>query len=348
MSSSKRRMLDGFATPLKRHDGNARAGGSSFAARVGLGGREATTPQGPGSASRLQFATPAFLKRAAQQSLATVDENGQYLESPRPLRLPRKPLVRGLSSVVASLRKLEEEEHDDELDALREMEMESEGESGVRRPPAPKPPVERPPAGEGDDAPPAVAAGEGAVPAASDAPADVGDSQVQATNLLGGFDDEAAYDSPIEDGLDRGGRPLRVFKKKGQKRTTRLVKMKPTRTKRPVDDGGDETDEDAIPETQFEAAKTGDSDPLDLGSSSEFDGSESEDDDKETAKKAKKTTRANAKAKKTKDDGKDEGVVKRTVRKVKATAHANFKRLKLRNNGAKGGPGYNSKFRRRR
>jgi len=353
MSSSKRRMLDGFATPLKRHDGNAKlgpGGGISFAARVGLGNREATTPRGPGSASRLQFATPAFLKRAGAPPLPSLDENGEYLASPpQPLRLPRKPLTRGLSSIVAGLRKLEEEALDEELEVMREMEMEEEEGRG---PPVPKLLVEGRPSAERENIPP-TAGEDGAMPGNSAAPVEVEDSQVQATNLLGGFDDEGAYDSPVEGGMDRG-RPLRVFKKKGQKRTTRLVKMKPTRTRRPTDDSEDDADEEAIPETQFDATKIAeDRDPLDAGSGSEFDGSDSEEDAMEMAKKAEKkkaTAKANVKAKtkKEKAEGKDEGVVKRTARKVKATAHANFKRLKLRNNGAKGGPGYNSKFRRRR
>ena len=123
---------DAFATtPLRGLDGNARSSG--FAARVGLEGRTttttatATTPRGPRSASALQFATPAFLKRGCAPLPPSVDENGEYVESPRPLRLPRKPLVRGLSSVVAGLRRLEEEALDEDLEALREVEMEMEG-----------------------------------------------------------------------------------------------------------------------------------------------------------------------------------------------------------------------------
>ena len=36
------------------------------------------------------------------------------------------------------------------------------------------------------------------------------------------------------------------------------------------------------------------------------------------------------------------------AKKVNELAHANFKRLKLKNHGAKGGPGFGSRFRRRR
>ncbi|KAF3059452.1 DNA replication regulator SLD2 [Daldinia childiae] len=82
--------------------------------------RDSNAPLGrtPSSIRKLQLTTPSFLRRAP---LATVDENGDYI-APAPLRLPRKPLGRSLSSAVASLRKLEEEALDDDLEALREAE----------------------------------------------------------------------------------------------------------------------------------------------------------------------------------------------------------------------------------
>ncbi|CAM1509084.1 Fc.00g028230.m01.CDS01 [Cosmosporella sp. VM-42] len=272
MSTSKRQMLNSFMTPLKNRDNNAGA----FT---------------PGSVSKLQFDTPAFLKR---HSLPALDENGEF-DAPAPLRLPRKPLGRGLSEIVASLRKVEDDVLDDELEALRDAENE---EMGVRKPTPPPQPKERP-------------LGE--------------DVEIQKLPL-GGFDDESMYDSQGEEraGLDHRGNPLRVFKKKGQKRTTRKVNMRPTRTKRPVDmseghqSGSDY--EDAIPETQPGAEHA--------GSDSEFEGT-----------KAKKTAAKPAKK---------EGTVKKATRKVNELAHANFQKLKLKNYGAKGGPGFNSRFRRRR
>lgn len=268
MSSSKRQMLNSFMTPLKNRDNNA----GSF------------TP----SVSKLQFDTPAFLKR---NSLPVLDENGEF-DAPAPLRLPRKPFARGLSEIVASLRKVEEDQLDDDLDALREAENEGMSESI----PKPKPqPIPK------DDVL-------------------VADSQGL---LLGGFDDEGMYDSAGEEGLGRDGNPLRVFKKKAPKRTTRRSNMKPVKMQRPagMDEApADSDDEYAIPETQAGAP--------DDGSDDEFDES--------TAKKASKKP------------AKKEGTVKKAARKVNELAHANFQRLKLKNYGAKGGPGYNSRFRRRR
>ncbi|KAK7740435.1 hypothetical protein SLS62_011116 [Diatrype stigma] len=305
MSSSKRNMLNTFMTPLKPRDGNA-AGGKT-----------------PTSVSKLQFATPSFLRRAP---LPPIDEDGGY-KSPRPLRLPRKPLGRSLSSVVASLRKLEEEKLDEELEALREM----EGEDDAGPKPNPKPKPSSQPQKPSDD---------------------VLEPDSQGPQLLGGFDDEALYDSPTEDALGRDGRPLRVYKKKGQKRTTRRVNMKPTRSKRPQESSEakpDDAEEDTVPETQFDATKPdGDESPLDLGSDSEFDELAEEEDEEDNSSQRKPKTKTTKKDTAKKEKPNEEGKIKKAARKVNEMAHANFKRLKLRNNGAKGGPGFNSRFRRRR
>ncbi|KAK4131069.1 hypothetical protein BT67DRAFT_458298 [Trichocladium antarcticum] len=281
-----------------------------------------------------------------------------------PLRLPRTLALggRGLSSVVAGLRRMEDEEFGEEEEAMREMEMEMEMEME---------------GGAGGGGGPVRAGTEGGL-------VEVGDSQVGPGPARGLAMDEADETTPIGllSGFDNEGRddhldqekppaqPLRIFKKRGQKRSTRLVNMRPTRSRRPVQAGeedadadDDDDDDDLVPETQFDPSATsgprpdGDDALLseDAGADSDGYGSGSDDDDdddntKDKAKtKAKKKTTAKTK---TKTDGKDanksEGVVKRAVRKVKATAHANFKRLKLKNNGAKGGPGHNSRFRRRR
>jgi DNA replication regulator SLD2 len=343
MSSSKRAFLDSFLlTPMHRkRDG---AGGA--------GGVAKTTPsalRSGGSVSRLQFATPAFLRRGNTLPLPALDENGEWKVSP--LRLPRKlQPQRGLSAVVASLRRMEEEEADEELEALREMEQEEEGFGGQLGRAVGKDSVLKAPAkqvhSQNDDLQNEKQS--------STEMAEVKDSQVehqQAPVLLGGFDDEAMFDGPDEDQLDRGGRPLRVFKKKGQKRTTRLHNMRPTRTKRPVqplgDAAGSGSEDDVVKETQHDPLRPVRKDHgelLDPASGSEFEGSEAgeEDEDRGKGKKGKGKTPAK---KKTEDK---EGPIKKVVRKVKATAHQNFKRLKLRNTGSKGGPGHNSRFRRRR
>ncbi|KAL2151369.1 hypothetical protein VTH82DRAFT_6467 [Thermothelomyces myriococcoides] len=337
-------------------------------------------------------ATPSFLRRrnvsaavAGRTSLARVDENdeGAANDGNRtddeeeaawkrvgPLRLPRKlGFGRSLSSVVASLRKMEDEAYADDEEALREMEMASSS-SGRNQPGTANNTTQEGGAVTKDSQGAAVELGRDPSGKANAQ----GTTTEPAVGLLSGFDDEGLYDSPDEE-EQKGAQqqPLRQFKKRGQKRTTRLVKIRPTRTKRPaqadVEDESDEAEADGmVPETQLKpssksAAAAGDDDDLpeaDSASDAGFDPAAADDDDddddddnddekqgdKSKTKNSRSSTATNNKDGKTNSTG--EGVVKRAVRKVKATAHANFKRLKLRNSGAKGGPAHNSRFRRRR
>lgn len=258
VSASKRRMLNSFMTPLKgRRDHAGRAT--------------------PTSASALQFDTPAFLKR---HSLTTVDEHETFDKPISSLRLPRKPFARGLSEIVASLRRVEEEQADEDLEALREMEAEEIG---------------------------------GSVPKKTHKSHDevlVADSQTQRL-LLGGLDDEGKYDSPAE---DMGGDTAPVFKKKGQKRTTRKVNIRPTRAIRPADvtdAQGDASDEGSEPEPAHDV-----------------------DDIESKAASGKPPVK--------------EARVKKSVRKVNELAHANFRRLKIKKKGGRGCLGRSGRFRTRR
>lgn len=302
-SSGKRYMLDQFATPLKSLDFNGRGGAT------------------PSSVSKLHFSTPSFLRRDSNRPVPVVNENEQGLElSPQMVRVPRKPLVRGLSSVLAGLRKMQEDAADDDLDALRE--MENDMDTGSK--PAPKISVMTP-----------------------EEPVLVKDSQPRFP--LGGFDDEADYDSEPEEiknpTLGRDGQPLKVYKKKGQKRTTRRVKMKPSRSKpqaQPetiLEEGEDELAQDVepIPETQIdETADFAEARNFDSDSQSEYTASEGGTRYKrpDQSKKQKRITK--------------DGKIKTVARKVTTVAHQNFKRLKLRNSGAKGGVAHNSRFRRKK
>ncbi|EFX00937.1 DNA replication regulator sld2 [Grosmannia clavigera kw1407] len=336
MSSAKRNLLDRFTAGTTSAGRTASAAADSFMIMSPLRARDANVQQG-GSGQPDQdqdkqqqqqqqqpqsplppFATPTFLRRAPVQ--LSVDENGEFLSPPGRLRLPRKPLVRGLSSVLAGLRKLEDDRLDEELDVLRELEAEEAGGPPVRR----------------------TKTSEEAAP--------VQDGQ----RLLGGFDDEGLYDSAPEEQTGRDGQPLRLFKKKGQKRTTRLVYMRPTRTKRPVadatvgQDGSDFDEEDDKNDGEHEAV------PLTGGGGSDDEWSDGEEQTQQAAKEKKdKDKKRDKKATAAAADGTEDreskaGPVRRAARKVNELAHANFKRLKLRNSGSKGGPGFNSRFRRRR
>jgi len=303
-SSGKRYMLDKFATPLKSLNPN------------GQGGT-------PSSVSKLHFSTPSFLRRDSHRPLMpVVKENEEITElSPQMVRVPRKPLVRGLSSMLASLRKMEEDALDEDLEALHEMENEEAGISN----PAPKVTV--------------TAAQEAVL---------VEDSQPGFP--LGGFDDEAMFDSDPEEvknpTLGRDGQPLKVYKKKGQKRTTRRVKMKPSRSKpapqpteRSQDDSEDELTraDEEVPETQVDqSADFADARNFDSDSQSEYTASEG-------GTRYRRPDQSKKKKMMTKD-----GKIRTVARKVTAVAHQNFKRLKLLNSGAKGGVAHNSRFRRKK
>jgi DNA replication regulator SLD2 len=304
-SAGKRYLLDSFATPAKNRILN------------GSGGKT------PSSVSKLHFSTPSFLRRDSQRALQPLNENdeGGPELSPQMVRVPRKPLVRGLSSMLAGLRKLEEEAADEDLEALREMEAE---ESGLTKH------LLKGVANEGGNSAPRLMPPEILVE----------DSQ---NGLLGGLDDEALLDSEPDEEQGRDGQPLKVYKKKGQKRTTRKVTMKPTRSKpQPVPEDGQndlaDQDADAVLETQIDYETTaafGDVRNFDSDSQSEYTASEG----------GTRYRRPNQKKdKKANKDGK----IKSAARKVSALANQNFKRLKLRNSGAKGGPAHNSRFRRKR
>jgi hypothetical protein len=280
MTGARRQLLDAFMTPLKPRDGNIQVGKS------------------PMSSSKITFSTPAFLRRT---QLPALKEDGY--RSPPPVKVTRKPFARGLSAIVASLRKVEEEAiDDDEEEAMREME------AGETQRPAPAKILEP-------------------------------DSRVADSMFLGGMDDEAKFDSPPKEQLGRDGQPLRTRKKKGLKRTTRLVNMRPTRTKRPNQpaDGAaaHNSDVEVVPETQLgpNLNPSPDVDPL---SDSDFETPGGEKEEKAAKSDGKKKPEKKA------------GPAKKAVRKVNELAHTNFKRLKLRNHGAKGGPGFGSRFRRKR
>ncbi|CAK7222387.1 hypothetical protein SBRCBS47491_004849 [Sporothrix bragantina] len=320
-----------------------------------------TTPsKGNGDGIQHAFATPAFLRRQSS-ALAPVDENGEFMSPPSKLRLPRKPLMRGLSSVLASLRKTEDDDLDEQLDVLRDLESSTD----INAQPRPPPLSRRPSAKAMQPMAPRAAGVEvedSQVPRTeqTEQPEQSEDWEQQeleqrelelyeqeqakleeqnqilgpdhaAGGLLGGFDDEGLYDSPPEEQVGRDGQPLRVYKKKGQKRTTRLSNIRPTRTKRPA--AGSMAENKNVSENEDEGSRENDPN----ASGSEF-GSDAEGD----AAASRKASNAK------KADKAADGPVKKAVRKVNELAHANFKRLKLRNNGAKGGPGFNSRFRRRR
>ncbi|EEY17495.1 DNA replication regulator SLD2 [Verticillium alfalfae VaMs.102] len=286
--------------------------------------RELGTPSRANGASQTAnaplslFATPSKRSAANLEAATTPNSSGKKRKTDgfvTPLKLKNMNANGDKTPSSSTLRKVEEEAHDDDMDALREMEQ---GETGLVAAPAPM--QMKPPPKPQDDVL-------------------VADSQVM--NLpLGGFDDEGMYDTEPEEQLGRDGQPLKVYKKKGQKRTTRRSNMKPVHHKRPTAsvDGAPAEDDDVVPETQMNPNKENE---YASGDEADFVPSDVEGSDAEAAK-------AKSSKKTVKKTNVKEGAVKKTARKVNEFAHTNFRRLKLRNTGSKGGAGFNSKFRRRR
>lgn len=358
MSSGRRNYLDMFMTPVK----------SKCPKEARRDSNEEGEEDDPLNDIAAMFQTPVFLKRHHP-----AQRNEDY-KSPDQIRRPPRPMGRTLSSIVASLRQMEEDRLDEEMELLRETEIGQ---------PTPKQLLIKSAKFHTDSEP------LGKDIADMRSVIKTRDQEIPETilakdsqTLLGGFDNEDVYDSPTEEATDRG-QPLGVVKKKGQKRTTRLVKMRPVRSKRPTilaqetDPSDDEQigvgqQENTMPDTQYDTAKEN-INPADeydslLNSGSEF---ASDAESPTTSKRGKalckmqkagikdkglvmKQSRGRPKSLGTvsarnanADIREGEGKVKKAVRKVNELAHANFRALKLRNKGSKAGPGYKSRFRRR-
>ncbi|CAO1602846.1 hypothetical protein XANCAGTX0491_006444 [Xanthoria calcicola] len=199
------------------------------------------TPEAAKPASVLRYDdTPAFLRRDSQRFSQSQQlsesynpvEDDVFSWSPVAVRVIRpQPAGRGLSALVKGLRDMEEAKLDDELEMLREMEGQGEDDHESQAKVVPKVWVK--------------------------------DSQVPDMPL--GPDGEGESEREDLEGLktageDRSGRPLKIWKKKGQKRTTRRVTIKPNTAKwKPEQEwkGGkeDESEEEvvAVGETQIDA-----------------------------------------------------------------------------------------------
>jgi hypothetical protein len=272
--------------------------------------------QGMPTSALKGFSTPSFLRR--DNVLEAVDEDEDHETTPRPAPWKRRGLGRSLSSMIQSMKKQEENQRqeeedrlDEEAEIMREMEMEAEG---LVVPPR-KPRV-----------------------VVSDIL--VEDSQ-HAEMPLG--PDRGIESSESEDdasNLGRNGLPRKAYKKKGQKRTTRRVIMRPVFTKpkpdvipQPPEPDSNTEQESAVAETQQCADLAASGDDF-----SEDDVSEYASDCSHTPRKRKTQIKKVAATATIEAKGEEkEGAVKKAARKVKATAHANYRRLKIKGKGGTGG-----------
>ncbi|KAF2031057.1 hypothetical protein EK21DRAFT_64140 [Setomelanomma holmii] len=256
--------------------------------------------EGTPSSTARGLATPAFLRRG--NVLGAIDETDKT--TPRPAPWKRRGLGRSLSAMIQAMKKDEDDKLDEEADIMREMEMEEAGISMPKKTQIPEIQVED-----------------------SQAPMPLGPDR--------GLESENDEEEQPELGPD--GQPRRIWKKKGLKRQTRRVIMRPNFTKskpEPSLQVHDESDpEEGVAETQATADATNDLD--------------SDDDVSDYASDASHTPRTRGIPKKKAECAEGEtkeGTVKTAARKIKATAHANFRRLKIKSStGAKGKPKF-SKF----
>ncbi|KAL9581702.1 MAG: hypothetical protein Q9212_003741 [Teloschistes hypoglaucus] len=310
-STSKRAYLNTFLTPSTRR----------FCSDVG------NTPDGTKPVSALNFGdTPAFLKRDSQcfaprqragSGANDGDAEDSFSWSPVAVRRPMRPksVMRGLSALVKGLRQMEDAKLDEEMEMLREMEGGGQEQKQSLIKNAPK-----------------ICVKDSQAPEMPLGPDGQGQSE----------DDDDVH-ALKADGMDRNGKPLKIWKKKGQKRTTRQVKIRPNTAKwkpEPAWKGGREVDSEdevvAVEETQLVPdgqAKAAADEIDDLQTEDEYVSDGSGDGDDPKSKGAMKVGKQRGKAKKSAES---KPVKEKKKKAVSATAHANFRALKIKNKQSKG------------
>lgn len=239
---------------------------------------------GTSSASKRKFATPSFLRRSFP--LASIEEDSADVSTAMAPPFRKRGLVRSLSSIIQGLRKQEEDRMDDDWDVMNEIEQEEEGGG----------------------------------PTKAVSKVLVQDSQAGDMPL---GPDQAPESSEDEEAPGRGGdRPRKPWKKKGLKRQTRRVIMRPVKHKAGKEDDlakDNVSDVELVPETQL----------VEGGSDDDEYGDIDEDELADGPKKQKK----DVKGKTTQDD--ISASKAKPGRKVNELAHANFRKLKIKNKNSK-------------
>ena len=259
-----------------------------------------STPAPRSAVSNLRFDdTPAFLRRDSQRAdmgNENVSEDEGVSWSPVAIRKPPKAAGRALSALVRGLRAMEDEDLDEELDALREMESESASRNSLEQPKVLDNHSQRPDMPLGPD---------------------------------GGLESEEDGVKYAYDGKGRDGKSLKVWKKKGQKRTTRRVLMKPNTAEWKPEpawkvDQADRDDEDGVAETQTLDTDWSKSYGCDSDEYEDVEGSQGATGDRKARRYAFDKNPAKKKAS-----------AKCVKKKVSATAHANFRALHIKNKQSK-------------
>lgn len=259
------------------------------------------------TSSRKLFATPSFLRR--NWPLARIDEDTSERPATAGPPFKKRPLVRSLSTIIQGLKKQEEERMEDEWDIMNEIEAEERG---------------------GGDKP--------AVPSK----VLVEDSQAPEMPLgpdrgVESSEDEGATDRGA---LDANGNPRKVWKKKGLKRQTRRVIMRPVLHKatsapgvldsRPEDDDDEVVGETQLPETSRASAKARGGDEGAFVDDAEESDAESKHDSQQSRHEKDGKRKKDAKVAGEPKDGE-----KKKTRNGKPDAHANYRKLKIKNKNSK-------------
>lgn len=238
---------------------------------------------GTSSAFKRKFATPSFLRRSFP--LGPIEEDSADVGTGMPPPFRKRGLVRSLSTIIQGLRQQEERRMDDDWDLMNEIEQEEQG-GGAER---------------------------------EVAKVLVQDSQPSDMPL---GPDQAPESSEDDEAPGRGDRPQKPWKKKGLKRQTRRVIMRPVTHKAGKEEdlaeqGG--SDVEATPETQAGEA----------GSDNEEHGEAGE---VKPAGRAKQQTQDSSGL-----TAQDElsTLKAKPGRKVNELAHANFRKLKIKNKNSK-------------
>lgn len=257
------------------------------------------------STTKRQYLTPSFLRRNAPLSRFD-EEECEVAATAQPFK--KRGLVRSLSSIIQGLKNQEEQRMADEWEIMDELEAERAGENV--KPRVPKLLVEDSQSVQ--------------MPLGPDAAAGAGDEESDA--------DAGA--------LDVNGNPRKVWKKKGLKRQTRRVIMRPVAHKPrkatgvgPANSDDSESEMEAVEETQLQEGEPARANDDLSGADSEFEleNQSGKHDSQQSRHQVKKTK---AKPETTKQ------------KKVSAQAHANFRKLKIKNKNSKAN-GRGKKFGRR-
>ena len=266
--------------------------------------RSSCTPGSRSGVRKLRFDdTPAFLRRDSRHAHVGKenfdgDEGEELSWSPVAVRKITRPAGRGLSALVKGLREMEDDQLDEDLDILRERENDTALSSKIDQ-----------------------------------TQTLVKDSQRYDMPLGpdGGFESDENDGKYEDEGKGRDGNPLKVWKKKGQKRTTRRILLKPNTEK-------------WKPETAWKGGCDGDAEEVCVAET-QIANAEGKRECQSGMFNSDKTSEEQAirgveklsnGEKEAKDICEKKGSIAKTVKKkISATAHANFRALKIKNKQSK-------------